>query len=68
LDIDVAVTFSKDGIAYFSFDEDGWFSKGNGSIKLADNKVIVSINITESANDNWSIFAGAVSFTRDRTY
>ncbi|WP_160725067.1 hypothetical protein [Bacillus sp. USDA818B3_A] len=66
-DIEFTAKFSKDGTATFTFDDDGWFSKGRGTIKLANNLVIVSITITESLGDNWSIFEGTKTFSRDKS-
>ncbi|MBM7656354.1 hypothetical protein [Neobacillus cucumis] len=66
-EISFTARFPQNGTTSFTFDDDGWFSKGSGTIKLANNQVIVTITITEKSEDNWSIFSGTKTFSRDKS-
>jgi hypothetical protein len=58
------IMFEADGTALFTFDDDGWGTSGKGKIELKSNQVIVTIEHTMSAHENWSIFQGKATFQR----
>ena len=66
-EIQTKVKFSEEGLAKFTFDDDGWFNEGTGTIQLSNNKVIVNINLTYNDPDaSWNIFTGKLTFNRNK--
>lgn len=49
----------------FEWEDDGWANRGEGTIKLDSDKVIINImNVQESENAMWGIFDSKVIFTK----
>jgi hypothetical protein len=59
------INFEPKSKGIFEFDDDSWGDQGKGTLELIDGNIVITIKLTTIVYDNWGIFSGNKTFSRN---